>query len=213
MEREVMRRRLVSLVLSVTVLLFAGLTFSAAPAAAQIEPPWCGTPEPDAAEALPSDPPLNFPHIPYYAIGCTLEEIQAESDGRMRIDVIGPSATGRDMFLVTINALDSRYQRKAFANWKQVRRDALTKPAKAQKALRKFDGQVKVPLFIQAGSTATSTRASTRTCGRSRRSPPLPTGRTRWSTRSSTTRSSCSTSSRIPTAVWRGRGRTATAST
>ena len=146
-----MRRRLVSVVLSATVLLFAGLTFSAAPAAAEIGPPWCGTPEPDAAAALPSDPPLDFPHIPYYAIGCTLEQIQAESDGRMSIDVIGPSANGRDMFLVTINDLDSKYQRKAFANWKQVRRDALTKPAKAQKTLRKADGQVKVPLFIQGG--------------------------------------------------------------
>ena len=146
-----MRRRLVSVVLSATVLLFAVLTFSAAPAAAEIGPPWCGTPEPDAAAALPSDPPLDFPHIPYYAIGCTLEQIQAESDGRMSIDVIGPSANGRDMFLVTINDLDSKYQRKAFANWKQVRRDALTKPAKAQKTLRKADGQVKVPLFIQGG--------------------------------------------------------------
>ena len=146
-----MRRRLVSVVLSATVLLLAGLTFSAAPAAAEIGPPWCGTPEPDAAAALPSDPPLDFPHIPYYAIGCTLEQIQAESDGRMSIDVIGPSANGRDMFLVTINDLDSKYQRKAFANWKQVRRDALTKPAKAQKTLRKADGQVKVPLFIQGG--------------------------------------------------------------
>ncbi|MQA75940.1 MAG: hypothetical protein GEU88_16675, partial [Solirubrobacterales bacterium] len=111
-----------------TVLLLVALTLSAAPAAGEIEPPWCGTPEPDAAEALPSDPPLNFPHIPYYAIGCTLERIQAESDGRMTIDVIGRSATGRDMFLVTINALDSQYQRKAFANWEKVRRDALTRP-------------------------------------------------------------------------------------
>jgi Zinc carboxypeptidase len=144
-----MRSGLVRVVLIGTVL--AVLTFSASPAAADIEPPWCGTPEPDAAEALPSDPPLNFPHIPYYAIGCTLEEIQSESDGRMQIDVIGPSATGRDMFLVTINALDSKYQRKAFANWKKIRRDALTKPAKAQKALARFDGQVKVPLFIQGG--------------------------------------------------------------
>jgi Zinc carboxypeptidase len=146
-----MRRGLVSAVLSATALLLAWLTFSAAPAAAQIEPPWCGTPEPDAAAALPSDPPLNFPHIPYYAIRCTLEEIQAESDGRMSIDVIGQSATGRDMFLVTINARDSRYQRKAFANWKKVRRYALTKPAKAQRTLERFDGRVKVPLFIQGG--------------------------------------------------------------
>ncbi len=146
-----MRRRLASAALSVAVLLLVALGPSAAPAAAQIEPPWCGTPEPDAAEALPSDPPLNFPHIPYYAIECTLEGIEAESDGRMTIDVIGQSATGRDMFLVTINELDSNYQRKAFANWEKVRRDALTKPAKAQKTLEKFDGQVKVPLYIQGG--------------------------------------------------------------
>jgi hypothetical protein len=147
-----MRRRLVRLVLSVIVLPLAGLTFLAAPAAAEIEPPWCGTPEPDAAEALPSDPPLNFPHIPYYAIGCTLEEIQAESDeGRMSVDVIGQSATGRDMYLVTINELDSQRQRNAFANWQKVRRDALEDPDKAQKTVEKVDGRIKVPLFIQGG--------------------------------------------------------------
>lgn len=146
-----MRRRFASAVLSATALLLAYLTFWAAPAAAEIEPPWCGTPEPDAAEALPSDPPLNFPHIPYYAIGCTLEEIEAESDGRMSIEVIGQSATGRDMFLVTINARHSRDQRKAFANWNKLRRDALTRPAKAQRKLRKLDGEVKVPLYIQGG--------------------------------------------------------------
>ena len=42
---------------------------------AQVAPPWCGTPEPDAAANLPSAPP-SFPHIPYYAIGCTLEAIE-----------------------------------------------------------------------------------------------------------------------------------------
>jgi Zinc carboxypeptidase len=146
-----MRRRFAS-VLTVTVLLLAGLTLSAGPATAQIEPPWCGTSEPDAAEALPSTPPLDFPHIPYYAIECTLERIQSESDpGRMTIDVIGQSATGRDLFLVTINELDSSYQRKAFSNWERIRRDALTDPDKAQRALARADGQVKVPLFIQGG--------------------------------------------------------------
>jgi Zinc carboxypeptidase len=147
-----MRRRLASAVVMAVALFLAVLTLSAAPAGAQIEPPWCGTPEPDAAEALPSDPPLNFPHIPYYAIECTLERIQAESDpGRMTIDVIGQSATGRDLFLVTINELDSKHQRKAFSNWKRIRRDALTDPAKAQKALARFDGQVKVPIYVQGG--------------------------------------------------------------
>ncbi len=61
----------------------------ATPARADIAPPWCGTPIPDAAENLPdgtdpNDPPGAFPHIPYYAIGCTLERIESESPGRMR---------------------------------------------------------------------------------------------------------------------------------
>jgi hypothetical protein len=61
---------------------------------AAIEPPWCGTPEPDAAAALPdgsqpTHPPGSFPHIPYYAIGCTLDSIAARSGGRMKVEVIG----------------------------------------------------------------------------------------------------------------------------
>ena len=53
---------------------------AAAPAA---EPPWCGTPEPDfSADVLadgtdPADPAGSFPHIPHYAVGCTLDDIEA----------------------------------------------------------------------------------------------------------------------------------------
>ena len=59
----------------------------------------------------PADPPGSFPHIPYYAIGCTLEDIESRSNGRMEVEVIGQSALGRDMYKVTINALDTRAQR------------------------------------------------------------------------------------------------------
>ncbi|MGH2656574.1 MAG: M14 family zinc carboxypeptidase [Actinomycetota bacterium] len=149
-----MRRRLTTW--SVGVLALA-LSWSWIPTAgAEIEPPWCGTPEPDAAEALPDgtdpgDPVGSFPHIPYYAIECTLEDIAAQSGGRMSIEVAGQSATGRDLYLVTINEIDTAYQKKAFSNWGKLRRDALTDPAKAQRFLEKFDGQVKVPLYIQGG--------------------------------------------------------------
>ena len=39
-------------------------------AGAQLTPPWCGTPEPDAAAnlpdgSLPTHPPGSFAHIPY----------------------------------------------------------------------------------------------------------------------------------------------------
>ena len=74
------RIRLSSLLL---LTLVAALVGFARPAGAAIAPPWCGTPEPDAAEALPSTG-TSFPHIPTYAIGCTLADIQSRSlDGRM----------------------------------------------------------------------------------------------------------------------------------
>jgi hypothetical protein len=139
----------------------AGLT-AASPAAAQadvethFEPPWCGTPVADAAENLPdgtdpSDPPGSFPHVPYYAIGCTLADIVARSDGRMTLETIGKSAQGRDMFLVTVNALDTVQQRRDFSNWEQVRKVALTDPARGRGLIASYDGAVKVPLFVQAG--------------------------------------------------------------
>jgi hypothetical protein len=124
---------------------------SVSPASAAIEPPWCGTPEPDAAAALPSNPPLNFPHIPYYAIKCTLDSIAAESNGRMTVEVIGRSAGGRELYLVTINALDTVQQRQDFHTWEEIRRVALTDPFRAQDLLHARGDGVKVPLYVQAG--------------------------------------------------------------
>jgi hypothetical protein len=88
--------------------------------AVPVAPPWCGTPEPDAAGALPdgtkdTDPVGSFPHIPYYAIGCTLDAIKKESvGGRMAVRAFGHSAQGRPMYLVTINALETRDQKRDF---------------------------------------------------------------------------------------------------
>jgi hypothetical protein len=123
---------------------------------AAIAPPWCGTPEPDAAEALPdgtdpADPPGSFPHIPYYAIGCTLESIASQSDGRMTVEVIGQSALGRNLYLVTINELKTSNQRRDFANWQALRARFQSNPAEAQELLAGFGDNVKVPLFIQGG--------------------------------------------------------------
>ena len=122
---------------------------------AAIAPPWCGTPTPDAAGALPdgtdpSHPVGSFPHIPYYAIKCTLDSIAAQSGGRMSVEVIGQSALGRDMYLVTINALDTVQRRQDFHQWQEIRRVALTDPGRAQ-ALLGDVGEVKVPIYIQSG--------------------------------------------------------------
>ena len=145
--------RRIGLVLA-ALALAASLGSSSGPAA--IAPPWCGTPTPDAAGALPdgSDPahPVgSFPHIPYYAIGCTLESIAAQSGGRMSVEVAGSSALGRDMYRVVINALDTNTRRQAFHAWQEIRRVALTDPARAQALVASSNGAVKVPIFIQGG--------------------------------------------------------------
>jgi Zinc carboxypeptidase len=143
-------RRLTLWVWLLAVLL-AVLLSVASTAGAAIAPPWCGTPEPDAAENLPSTPNGSFPHIPYYAIGCTLDAIAAQSNGRMTVERFGNSALGRDKFLVVINALDTKSQRRDYANWQKVRRYALADPERAQDILERVGDDVKVPLYIQGG--------------------------------------------------------------
>lgn len=147
-----MLRRFSRLFLLVLVAMVVGPTSGASAA----EPPWCGTPEPDAAAALPdgslpTHPVGSFPHIPYYAIGCTLEDIQSRSRGRMQLQVIGKSATGRDMYGVVINRLRTHQERRDYARWRTVRSLMLRSPVTAQQILRHFGDDVKVPVFIQGG--------------------------------------------------------------
>ena len=67
----------------------------------------------------------------------------------MSLEVIGKSALGRDMFLVTVNALDTTQQRRDFQAWQQVRKVALTDPARGQALLAGYGDDVKVPIFVQ----------------------------------------------------------------
>ena len=125
-------------------------------ASAAIAPPWCGTPESDAAAnlpdgSLPTHPAGSFPHIPYYAIGCTLDAIAANSDGRMTVERFGHSALGRDKFHVVINELDTKSQRRDYSNWHKLRRYAIEDPERAQEFLERVGDDIKVPLFIQGG--------------------------------------------------------------
>jgi zinc carboxypeptidase len=133
------------------------LAFGLVPVSASAaEPPWCGTPEPDAAAALPDgsqpgQPVGSFPHIPYYAIGCTLQDIQSRSHGRMSMRVIGKSATGRDMYGAVINRLVTRQERRDYLAWRGVRALMLRAPVAAQRRLRRLGDNVKVPVFVQGG--------------------------------------------------------------
>ena len=149
-------RRLTRLALLALVALVATLatTGTAGAAINPLGPPWCGEPMNDAAGNLPdgSSPTHavgSFPHIPYYAIKCTLDEIQALSNGRMEIETIGQSALGHNLYLVTFNVTDTDEQRKAFLNWRQVRKDAVDNPQKAQETLASFGDDVKIPVYIQ----------------------------------------------------------------
>lgn len=120
-----------------------------APAGAAIGPPWCGTPESDSAAALPSTG-TSFPHIPVYAIGCTLADIESRSlDGRMTVEVHGTSATGRPLYKVVINQLETGGQKQAFFRWKNLRARVLDEPAWAQDQLEAFGDGIKVPLYVQ----------------------------------------------------------------
>jgi len=157
LERATLKtRRLTRLALLALVALVATLatTGTAGAAINPLGPPWCGEPMNDAAGNLPdgsspTDPVGSFPHVPYYAIKCTLDEIQALSNGRMEIETMGQSALGRDMFLVTFNATDTDEQRKAFLNWREVRKDAVDNPQRAQEKLAAFGDDVKIPVYIQ----------------------------------------------------------------
>ena len=73
------RRRVIPVVVLAFLLSLVVPTASTA----DVEPPWCGTPTADAAGNLPDGtqpghPVGSFPHIPYYAIRCTLEDIVAQ---------------------------------------------------------------------------------------------------------------------------------------
>nr|WP_269205125.1 M14 family zinc carboxypeptidase [Motilibacter aurantiacus] len=125
------------------------------PAEAAITPPWCGTPSADAAASLPTgapgDPAGSFPHIPYYAVGCTLERIAAQSNGRMTVEVIGESALGRPLYGVVINALETKQQRDDYRAWTRVRKQMLEDPAKAQDLVDAAGPRIKTPMVIQGG--------------------------------------------------------------
>jgi Zinc carboxypeptidase len=138
------------------LLLLLVLAFGPVASASAAEPPWCGTPETDAAAnlpdgSLPTHPVGSFPHIPYYAIGCTLQDIKSRSRGRMSVKVIGKSATGRDMYGVVINRLRTRQEKRDYLGWLGVRTLMLESPKSAQKLLDRLGDNVKVPVFIQGG--------------------------------------------------------------
>ncbi len=83
--------------------------------------------------------------IPYSEIEARLREIEANSS-RVRVDVIGQSAGGRDLFLVTLSDPEAMGR---LGRYQAIRHMMLTDPEKAQDMIEKF-GDFKVPFFVNA---------------------------------------------------------------
>ncbi len=83
--------------------------------------------------------------IPYSEISAKLHEIESNSD-RVSVDVIGQSAGGRDLFLVTLSDPQAMGR---LGKYQAIRHMMLEDPEKALEMIEKF-GDFKVPFFINA---------------------------------------------------------------
>ena len=83
--------------------------------------------------------------IPYSEIPAKLREIESNSN-RVRVDVIGQSAGGRDLFLVTLSDPEAMGR---LGKYQAIRNMMLRDPEKAQDMIEKF-GDFKVPFFVNA---------------------------------------------------------------
>jgi hypothetical protein len=165
--RAIVRNIKLGVVSTVGLLVAVSAIVIPAPAGAQLEAPWNGEPisaglgptygeswcASAASENVPQNPPLAL--IPYGAIGCTLEQFQAEAEDagvppRMDYEVIGESGEGRDIYGVVVNALETPEQQRDFARWEQLREIMLTDPAAGQALLESWGENVKLPIFIEA---------------------------------------------------------------
>lgn len=97
---------------------------------------WDVTPEPE-------NPSPNYDSILYSEIGPKLREIEVNSN-RVKVDVIGQSAGGRNLFLVTLSAPEAMGR---LGQYQAIRNTMLKDPEKAQEMIDKF-GDFKVPVFI-----------------------------------------------------------------
>jgi hypothetical protein len=97
---------------------------------------WDVTPEPE-------NPSPFYDSILYSEIAPKLREIERSSN-RVRVDVIGQSAGGRNLFLVTLSAPEAMGR---LGQYQAIRNTMLKDPEKAQEMIDRF-GDFKVPVFI-----------------------------------------------------------------
>jgi hypothetical protein len=86
-----------------------------------------------------------YASIPYSEIAPKLREIEKNSN-RVKVDVIGQSVEGRNLFLATVSAPEAMGR---LGRYQAIRSQMLKDPEKAQEMIEKF-GDFKVPVFINA---------------------------------------------------------------
>ena len=89
------------------------------------------------------NPSPQYDSILYSEIAPKLREIELNSN-RVKVDVIGQSAGGRNLFLVTLSAPEAMGR---LGQYKAISNTMLKDPEKAQEMIEKF-GDFKVPVFI-----------------------------------------------------------------
>jgi hypothetical protein len=97
---------------------------------------WVVTPEPET-------PASQYDSILYSEIAPKLREIEMNSN-RVKVEVVGQSAAGRDLYFVTLSAPEAMGR---LGRYKAIAQTMLKDPEKAQAMIEKF-GDFKVPVFI-----------------------------------------------------------------
>ena len=124
-------------ILCVAMLIVPASVMASPPASPPSQGPWWEVvPEPE----VPSE---YYDSILYSEIAPKLREIEVNSN-RVKVDVIGQSAGGRNLFLVTLSAPEAMGR---LGQYQAIRQTMLKDPEKAQEMIDKF-GDFKVPFFV-----------------------------------------------------------------
>ncbi len=130
-------RRLFLVLLSLAIALAPASVVASPQAAPPSQGPWwIVTPEPYEA-------PLSDNGYLYSQIAPKLREFETTSN-RVRVEVIGQSAGGRNLFLVTVSAPEALGR---LGQYQAIRNTMLKDPEQAQEMIARF-GDFKVPIFI-----------------------------------------------------------------
>ncbi|SFB26810.1 Zinc carboxypeptidase [Amycolatopsis marina] len=93
----------------------------------------------------PSDKAIKLGLVPYHALAPALNELQARSD-RVSVEVVGTSTLGRDLYLVTVTAPESRAETRRQHRWRELIENDPRAAARDRALARNY----KAPVWINA---------------------------------------------------------------